>query len=107
MSAPLFLRASLVAEKASRQEWGGVDCGRAAEHVVRATRQFRDQPWTVVRLSRQTQADQIWRVKAARVWLHGEGGWSAGAYWLIWASNAPSPASSMRSTTIWYFDRPG
>jgi SRSO17 transposase len=49
---------------------------RTAEHVVHAMRQFRDQPWTVVRLSRQTQADQIWRVKAARVWLHGEEGWS-------------------------------
>jgi SRSO17 transposase len=60
---------------------------RTAEHVVHAARQFRDQEWTVVRLSRQTQADQIWRVKAARVWLHGSEGWSAGAYWLIWASN--------------------
>jgi SRSO17 transposase len=58
-----------------------------AEHVARSMRQFRDQQWTVVRLSRQTQADQIWRVKAARVWLHGEGGWSAGQYWLIVASN--------------------
>lgn len=60
---------------------------RTAEEVVAAMRQFRDQPWTVVRLSRQTQADQIWRVKAARVWLHGGGGWLAGTYWLIWASN--------------------
>lgn len=58
-----------------------------AEHVVHSMRQFRDQKWRVVRLSRQTQADQIWRVKAARVWLHGGEGWSAGAYWLIWASN--------------------
>jgi SRSO17 transposase len=60
---------------------------RPAEQVVAATRQFRDQKWRVVRLSRQTQADQIWRVKAARVWLHGAEGWSAGTYWLIWASN--------------------
>jgi SRSO17 transposase len=60
---------------------------RTAEHVVHAMRPFRDQKWQVVRLSRQTQADQIWRVKAARVWLHGEGGWSEGTYWLIWASN--------------------
>src|SRR5262249_11897104 len=35
----------------------------------------------------QTQADQIWRVKAARVWVHGSEGWSAGPYWLVWASN--------------------
>jgi len=59
----------------------------AAEHVVHSMRQFRDQKWRVVRLSRQTRADQIWRVKAARVWLHGSGGWSSGTYWLIWASN--------------------
>ena len=60
---------------------------RTAEHVVHSARQFRDQKWRVVRLSRQTQADQIWRVKAARVWLHGAGGWSEGTYWLMWASN--------------------
>src|SRR5262249_7459686 len=59
----------------------------AAEHVVHSMRQFRDQQWRVVRLSRQTQADQIWRVKAARVWLHGAEGWSARPYWLVWASN--------------------
>jgi len=58
-----------------------------AEHVVHSMRQFRDQAWAVVRLTRQTQADQIWRVKAARVWLHGSEGWSEGVYWLIWASN--------------------
>lgn len=61
--------------------------GRRAEEVVRNSRQFREQSWQVVRLKRQTLADQVWRVKAARVWLHGAGGWSAGTYWLIWASN--------------------
>jgi SRSO17 transposase len=60
---------------------------RSAEEVVHNCNVFRNQNWTVVRLSRQTQADQIWRVKAARVWLHGGAGWSAGTYWLIWASN--------------------
>jgi SRSO17 transposase len=61
--------------------------GRAAEEAVRNSRLFREQPWQVVWLQRQTLADQIWRVKAARVWLHSAGGWSAGTYWLIWASN--------------------
>jgi SRSO17 transposase len=61
--------------------------GRPAEQVVRSSRVFRDQPWRVVRLAQQTQEDQVWRVKAARVWLKGSDGWSAGTYWLIWASS--------------------
>jgi SRSO17 transposase len=60
---------------------------RSAEQVVANTTAFREQQWQVVRLSRQTQPDQVWRVKAARVWLHSAGGWSARTYWLIWASN--------------------
>jgi SRSO17 transposase len=60
---------------------------RSAQDVVHSARQFRDQEWRVVRLGRQTRADQIWRVKAARVWLHGASGWSGDTYWLIWASN--------------------
>ena len=61
--------------------------GRAAEEVVRASTAFRAQPWQVLRLARQTLADQVWRVKAARVWLSSGSGWSAGTYWLVWASN--------------------
>jgi SRSO17 transposase len=61
--------------------------GRWAEEVVRTGSAFRSQPWQVVRLSRQTLADQIWRIKAARVWLSSGAGWSAGTYWLLWASN--------------------
>jgi SRSO17 transposase len=61
--------------------------GRSAEDVVRSCVAFRSQPWQVLHLSRQTLADQVWRVKAARVWLHSAAGWSAGTYWLIWASN--------------------
>jgi SRSO17 transposase len=61
--------------------------GRRADEVVRCCGAFRSQEWQVLRLSRQTQADQVWRVKAARVWLHSASGWSAGTYWLIWASN--------------------
>jgi SRSO17 transposase len=61
--------------------------GRPAEAVVRTASAFRGQPWRVLRLARQTQEDQVWRVKAARVWLSSGAGWSAGSYWLIWASN--------------------
>jgi SRSO17 transposase len=61
--------------------------GKAAEEVVRGARAFRCQPWRVVRLQRQTREDQVWRVKAARVWMSSAEGWSEGTYWLIWASN--------------------
>jgi SRSO17 transposase len=61
--------------------------GRHAEDVVRTGSIFRSQPWQVMRLARKTLCDQIWRVKAARVWLSSRSGWSAGTYWLIWASN--------------------
>ena len=61
--------------------------GRPAEGVVRHSSVFRGQSWQVLRLARQTVADQVWRVKAARVWLSSGAGWSAGTYWLIWASN--------------------
>jgi SRSO17 transposase len=61
--------------------------GRVAEEVVRVSSSFRRQPWQVLRLARHTLADQVWRVKAARVWLSSAAGWSAGTYWLLWASN--------------------
>jgi len=61
--------------------------GRPAEAVVRSGAAFRSQPWQVLRLARQTEADQVWRAKAARVWLSSAAGWSAGTYWLVWASN--------------------
>ena len=61
--------------------------GRPAEQLVHSSRQFRRQEWQVVRLARQSLADQVWRVKATQVWLHGATGWSARTYWLIWASN--------------------
>jgi len=61
--------------------------GRPAEEVVLAASVFRGQSWQVLRWSRQTLADQVWRVKAAQVWLSAETGLSACTYWLIWASN--------------------
>ena len=61
--------------------------GRHAEDVVRTTSAFCGQPWQVLKLKRQTRADQVWRVKAARVWLSSSAGWSVDSYWLIWACN--------------------
>ena len=61
--------------------------GKEARQVVRSSSAFLSQPWQVLRLARQTMQDQVWRVKAARVWLHSGEGWSSGTYWLIWASN--------------------
>jgi SRSO17 transposase len=61
--------------------------GRHAEEVVRSGSLFRSQSWQVYRLPRETMQDQVWRVKAARVWLHSKKGWSEKSYWLIWASN--------------------
>jgi SRSO17 transposase len=61
--------------------------GRPAEEVVRSAGVFRSQEWRVVRLARETTPDQVWRVKAGRVWMSSADGWSAGTYWLIWASS--------------------
>ena len=61
--------------------------GRPAEDVVRTARAFRAQPWQVVRLSRRTAEDQVWRVKSASVWVSGEDGWTARTYRLIWMSS--------------------
>lgn len=61
--------------------------GQPAEDVVRTANLFRSQKWRVVRLARETTEEQVWRVKAGRVWLSSEAGWSAGTYWLVWASN--------------------
>jgi SRSO17 transposase len=61
--------------------------GRPAADVVHSSSVFLGQPWRVLRLARQTEQDQVWRVKAARVWLHSGAGWSEQTYWLLWASN--------------------
>jgi SRSO17 transposase len=74
----------LAAHDSGRPPAAGVKA-RPAEEVVRVSSSFRQQPWRLARLARKTTEDQVWRVKAARVWLHGGAGWSAGTYWLIWA----------------------
>jgi SRSO17 transposase len=58
-----------------------------AEDLVRHSPAFMDQPWQTFRLQRQTLGEQVWRAKAARVWLSVDGLPSAKTYWLIWAVN--------------------
>jgi len=60
---------------------------RPAEELVRSCSLFRSQDWQVLRLSRETTNEQVWRVKAGQVWGSGADGWSTRSYWLIWASN--------------------
>ena len=76
----------LAAHRAGRPPAAAVPA-RPAEEVARLGSAFLRQPWRLARLARQTTEDQVWRVKAAPVWLHGEAGWSAGTYWLLWASS--------------------
>ena len=76
----------LAAQRSGRRPDERVN-GRKAEEVVRHSSLFSSQPWQVLRLARQTLSDQVWRVKAARVWLSSSAGWSAQTYGLIWASN--------------------
>ncbi len=76
----------LAAVRSGRQPPEGAK-GRTAEEVVHSSTAFRGQRWRVLHLSRQTLEDQVWRVKAAPVWLSSAAGWSARTYWLMWASN--------------------
>ena len=60
---------------------------RPAEELVRSCSLFRSQDWQVLRLSRETTNEQVWRVKAGQVWGSSADGWSTRSYWLIWASS--------------------
>lgn len=73
-----------VVEKSGTQPDPGVK-GRAVGELVDQADAFRSQGWQVLRLSRATCEEQVWRVKEVRVWVSGEGGWSAIPYRLVWA----------------------
>lgn len=55
-----------------------------ADDLVRHSPLFYQQAWQVVRLARQTLGEQLWEVKAARVWLAWGG---ERTYRLLWAQN--------------------
>lgn len=54
------------------------------DDLVRHSRLFNRPPWQTVRLARQTLAEQVWQVKAVRVYTRWGGEL---AYWLLWARN--------------------
>ncbi len=56
-----------------------------ADDLVRHSPVFHQQPWQSFALARQTVGEQVWQVKAARVWLMLEGAAGTGTYWLIGA----------------------
>jgi SRSO17 transposase len=60
------------------------------ENLVRHSPAFVQQPWQTFRLSRQTLGEQLWQVKAARVWLSVDSKPSEKTYWLMWARNEPT-----------------
>jgi SRSO17 transposase len=64
--------------------------GKRADNLARFSPAFRGQPWREVTLSRQTQADQVWQVKAAQVYLMRQREPTQRTYWLIVARNAAS-----------------
>jgi SRSO17 transposase len=61
--------------------------GRRADEVVQQSPAFQKQDWVEVKLTRQTEAEQVWEVKAAQVWQMQDKQWSQRTYWLIWARN--------------------
>lgn len=79
---PRWFRCLAASKSGGRPEKG--TRGREAEQVVRNAGPFRGQSWQVLRLRRRTAEDHLWRAKHARVWVSGEGGWSAGTYRLVW-----------------------
>jgi SRSO17 transposase len=65
----------------------GAGPGVRADALVEQSAVFRDQPWRAVRLRRQTLADQVWEVKAGRVWMMVDGRTHERPVWLIVARN--------------------
>ena len=65
----------------------GQRAGGRADSVTWRSEVFRDQPFTTVRLPRQTVGDQVWRVKAARVWIRRGDRSAEPTHWLIYAWN--------------------
>lgn len=61
--------------------------GKRADHLVRWSPRFRQQAWRRLRLTRQTEAAQVWEVKAAQVYLLRQRRTTRRSYWLIVARN--------------------
>lgn len=57
--------------------------GKRVDDLARFSPVFRDQPWRVVRLERQTLGKQTWEVRAAQVYLLRDRRPTRRTYWLI------------------------
>jgi SRSO17 transposase len=64
--------------------------GKRADSLARFSPAFSGQPWQEVTLTRQTQPEQRWQVKAAQVYLMRKREPTERTYWLIVARNRAS-----------------
>jgi len=60
---------------------------KRADNAAMWGKPFRGQKWQTVKLARQTLAPQVWKVKAAQVYLQHDGKPTDRTYWLIVAKN--------------------
>jgi hypothetical protein len=58
-----------------------------ADDLTRYSPRFNKQPWSEIRLPRQTLGEQVWKYKAARVWASCKSAPRAESCWLIWVVN--------------------
>jgi SRSO17 transposase len=65
----------------------GRRAGSRADSLSWRSEAFRNQPWTEVRLKRQTVGEQVWIVKAARVWIRRADRSAEPTHWLVYAWN--------------------
>lgn len=72
--------------KRPRKGWAG----KRADSLARFSPAFTGQPWQELTLSRHTQPDQRWQVRAAQVYLMRDREPTARTYWLIVARNCAS-----------------
>jgi SRSO17 transposase len=60
---------------------------KRVDHAVTHGKPFRSQEWQTIHLTRQTLAPQVWKIKAAQVYLQQDGQPTHRTYWLIVARN--------------------
>jgi SRSO17 transposase len=65
----------------------GRRAGGRADSLCWRSEAFRDQPFAEVRLARQTVGEQLWRAKAARVWIRRADRSAEPTHWLIYTWN--------------------
>lgn len=71
----------------TQRPWGRKIKGCRADNLMRFSPLLRRQNWRRMRLTRQTLGDQVWEVKAVRVWLSRKRQLRRQQYWLMVARN--------------------